>query len=204
MGEVGPLTGVNVGWDLDGVVFDFLGSFRHTLLSKFDIALERIPSPKDWIHNPERLNAVDHWDMTEEEFEELYELAVSDHNLFLDKDNQFIIDGAIPVMNEVRELGGQNVIITARSWFSKDGPEVIDTLKWLGRNKIPYSYIKFDHNKTSVKTDFFIEDNVVNCEALLNAGTKAVLFDQPWNCVDYLPKVYTHKQYLEFILESLD
>src|SRR5690606_16079728 len=56
------------------------------------------------------------------------------------------------------------------------------TIFWLDAEGIPYDELHFSSDKTSVQTDYFIEDRIENFEHILeNSETDAYLLDQPWN-----------------------
>jgi uncharacterized HAD superfamily protein len=81
-------------------------------------------------------------------------------------------------------MGHEIVIITDRS-FGKT-PEVSHnlTVEWLRQHNIYYDELIFSADKTCSPTDLFVEDKLMNYDALVAAGTKTYLINRPWNLVD--------------------
>ena len=77
-----------------------------------------------------------------------------------------------------------------------------NTREWLAKHDVPFDALFFDRDKTSVRTDVFIEDNLENYAALEGAGTFATLVAQPWNVDDPrdLNRVSSVTEFVDMIL----
>ncbi len=163
-----------VGVDLDGVVFRFTKAFvDHVKKCKPEI-LSGDPEEEapawDWFTK---------WPMTREQFLAEMTCAVDSMELFWTAE---LYENDIAwQIQRLQEAGHFVHIVTHR--FSGSAPKAAEVAThWaLNRNGIRFDDITFAQDKTSVKTDYFLEDNVDNYLALQEAGTLAFLINRPYN-----------------------
>jgi 5'(3')-deoxyribonucleotidase len=155
----------SVGVDLDGVVYPFDEVNRAWLK---DRGHGDFPPAKQW-------RCYEDWGMTET-------LWVAEYVLSIDYGHMFAHGGTIPGSKEnltkLQEEGHTIHIVTARTMGQLP---VENTMIWLKRENIPYDTLTFSVDKSIIKVDFFIEDNVDNYERLRAHGVEAFLLKQPWN-----------------------
>lgn len=166
---------MRVGFDLDGVCYDFAESFRNYLY-------------RAGLHNdyavvggePHRWHFYRDWGMTDEEFVQHCHDGADQGIVFGDVRPR---DDAASAMNFVKSIGHTTHIITDRSFGKNPGvnSSLRNTLKWLDRYGFRYDTIHFSADKTCVPTDIFVEDKLENYDALEAAGVECYLVNRPWN-----------------------
>lgn len=189
------LDGVVVGWDIDGVWYDFVQAFIDFLRFERNVT-GPLPYAETWHFYR------DQWGWTTETFLKQYGDAVREWNLFR-YHPLYAIGDPKPIFDKVKELGGSNVIVSARRIHGAQVHAMRNTLNWIEELDLPVDDVHFNEDKTSVWTDFFIEDNADNFLALERAGTSAYIFDQPWNAhIETTKRVFSHDEFLNRILEE--
>lgn len=160
---------MRIGWDLDGIGYDFKKSN-----CDFEVGRGNLHRSLE--------NCSDKWhyylgwgDLTTPEWLVTYAEGV-DAGEILWKGEPF--PDFVEVARALEIAGHENIVITDRS-IGKDPQGA--TKFWLNEIRFPYHELHFNPDKTIVPTDFFIEDKVENADALNAAGTKAFLFNRPWN-----------------------
>lgn len=158
---------MRIGIDLDGVVYDFVASFRRYLT---DVVgwVGPLPEPTTW-------NVWEDWGMSMEQWARWFAAGVEAGHIFRDGEP---IEGAAQVIRAAKDHGHDVFIVTHREQHPK---AISSTHEWLAEHQIPYDVIAFARDKTVIPVDVFIEDNVDNAWALEASGVHALLFDQPWN-----------------------
>lgn len=163
---------LRVGFDLDGVLYDFGESVRRYLEHTGQGHLYKSGPTKKafW-------NFYEDWGWDAKQFVEFCNAGA---------DAGFIFCGparpnAVATMNAVKRLGHEVVIITDRG-FGKT-PEVSHnhTRNWLSEHGFQYDELHFSADKTSQSTDIFVEDKLQNYDALTKAGTETYLINRGWN-----------------------
>lgn len=173
---------MRVGFDLDGVLYDFGNSVRRYLDSigrPYSFHAEK-DEPHTW-------DFYEHWGMDREEFKQICNDGV---------DAGFVFSGparpnAAEAVGRVAALGHEIIIITDRFFgspltFGNDitiNPSHTATRNWLAGNGIPYHELHFSPNKLIVPTDMFVEDKLENYDSLVDAGVDAYLITRNWNKV---------------------
>jgi 5'(3')-deoxyribonucleotidase len=89
--------------------------------------------------------------------------------------------GAVDAVNKVYNAGHVVHIITHRGWKERPWLAEDATRTWANDNGYKYHTLNFSEDKTIIRTDYFIEDNVDNYKALEEAGTEVYLLTRPWN-----------------------
>lgn len=91
------------------------------------------------------------------------------------------LPGTQKQLQRLLDAGHTVHLVTARASFIHGEIIMRDTTEWLPVWGIPYTTLTFSKDKTVVPTDWFIDDNLENFEALVAAGTRAVLLNAPHN-----------------------
>lgn len=163
---------LRVGFDLDGVLYDFGGSVRRYL--------DYIGRPygfKGGEPEPHTWNFFKYWKMDTTEFVQICNDGVDAGFIFHGPVRQ----GAVAAMRAVKEMGHDIVIITDRQFGSRPEKSHSATRMWLEFHEFPYDELVFSANKTIVQTDCFVEDKLENYDAITAAGTPCFLITRPWN-----------------------
>lgn len=95
--------------------------------------------------------------------------------------------GALESMERLKQAGHTIHLVTARGKFALGAQIRTATIEWLDKFQVPHDTLTFSPDKTVLPTDFFIEDNVDNYDALWAAGTQTVLVNRPHNACDDPP-----------------
>lgn len=165
---------MRVGFDLDGVLYDFGNSVRRYLDS-----INRPYGWKDGADEPHTWNFFEYWGVTVEDFVQICHDGV---------DAGFIFSGparpnAVEAVERVARLGHEIIIITDRSFGSSPKNSENATTEWLAQHGIEYDELWFSPDKTVAQTDMFVEDKLQNYDALRNAGVDTYLITREWNKV---------------------
>ena len=160
---------MRIGLDLDGCLYNFEDSVRQYLAGH--------GYPRELMPDPERWSFHEDWGLTLEAFKTTCNRGVNDGVIF---NYGRPYDGVTESVQRIRDAGHTIHVITAR-FYGEPGVAQMLTVSWLARYSIPFDTITFSHDKTVVPTDFMIEDNIRNYDALEEAGTCAVLMDRAWN-----------------------
>jgi 5'(3')-deoxyribonucleotidase len=165
---------MRIGLDLDGVFYDFNGSFRRHVISNKHRTDEQCTEARLWRFYQE-------WGMDDAEFMRHFVDGVNVGTIFRQ-------GGATPgtrqALLEILDMGHTLHVITDRS-VGLPGLAAKHTYEWLDEEfPKPITSVTFTADKTSVKTDMMIDDKLSNYEALVDAGVDAYLLDRPWNQTD--------------------
>lgn len=181
---------MRIGFDLDGVLYDFAGSLRAYLVQYEGFTSDQLPDPTCW-----EFYEVD-WGLSLKEYLEYCELGVNAGEVF---SWGWPEAGAAGVIDLLRNDGHTIHIVTHRKFGRKSAT---NTELWLNQNNIRYDTLTFAADKTLVNVDIFIEDNVDNYLALQAAGVHAVLMDRPWNqhAPEHAKKVHDLCEFRDYIL----
>lgn len=154
---------MNIGLDMDGVCYDFVGSLKEWLKRP------DLPDAKEWDFFKSQ------WGMTPKQFTTICNEAVDAEKLF-----KFgrPIPGALSGTDLLVKEGHSLHIITNRFFGRRSSA---NTEFWLWLYGVSYDSLNFLRDKTLLNCDVFIDDSPENIEALEAAGKKTIVFDQPWN-----------------------
>lgn len=167
---------MRVGFDLDGVLFDFGKSVREYMDS---IGLKH-GWENDALH-PQTWNFFEHWGMTTKDFVQLCHDGVDAGYIFRNN----VRNGAVEAVEMVKDMGHEIIVITDRQFGSTPEKSHQATYDWWEDFKFPaYDELHFSSDKTSVYTDIFVEDKLENYDAVTAAGTECYLINRPWNFVE--------------------
>lgn len=168
------MTSLMIGWDLDGVMFDYVDNTRKG-------AMELWP---DWRERGYRFDAPsttwnyfsEDWGLSPQQFRYLNQWMMEQGILFEGP----IEDGWVDVMNALISEGHTIHIVTHRSIPGS----VEATGHWLRQHNVPYDSLSFVQNiadKALLELDVLIDDKVENIENWTSAGRHAVIYHQAWN-----------------------
>jgi 5'(3')-deoxyribonucleotidase len=160
---------MRIGVDLDGVVYDFVEALRHYLVTHRGFDRYDLGESTSWNF------FKDNWGMTTPEFLGYFRDGVEAGVIFQHGEAE---PYAKEVIDDLRDAGHTIHICTFRT-IHEACPQI--TMDWLKRVGIEYDSITFSEDKTVIKTDIFIEDNMENYMHLLGAGTVGIMMDRPWN-----------------------
>ena len=157
--------------DLDGVVADYVESFRRSLASTRGESPDSYTTEVDW--------SFSQWGLSLDDFLAAHRKAVIDDQIFLTMPP---VDGAVEGIGRLVDHGVRIRIVTKRFVVEGDKARAAtDTVAWLDRNKIPYHDLCFVSEKSTCAADLYLDDAPHIVEGLREAGLRAVVFDQPWN-----------------------
>lgn len=159
---------MRIGVDLDGCVYDFVGALRTWLCSNHGME-------SDWLPDAQRWDFFEDWGLTAPQFLQHCTESVDAGHLFR---HGWPIHGAKRALDTLRAEGHTLHVVTNRAFGRRS---VENTEAWLIEHAIPFDSLTFAADKTTVRTDAFIEDNVENHLALRAAGVKSFLLQRPWN-----------------------
>lgn len=164
---------MRVGFDLDGVLFNFGQSVKDYLEATGQAHLWKsgpTPTPYwDWYKD---------WKWTTPQFLDFCNEGVDAGYIFRGN----VRDNAVEAVQRVKDAGHEIIVITDRSFGTTPAVSEQATLEWWKEYKFPeFDEIHFSPDKTCVPTDVFVEDKVSNYTALWKAGTPCFLVTRPWN-----------------------
>lgn len=183
---------MRVGWDLDGVEYDFAESVRRTVKHfGMDYPLcEGEPDSWYFYHA---------WGMDDGTFLDTCHRG-ADAGIIFAGDRR---PGGLEAMARVRAVGHTVHIVTDRSFGSHPSVSEKTTRLFLEKHGYEYDSLTFSRDKTVVKTDVFIEDKLENYDALEAVGTKAYLINRPWNLKnDNRRRVNTIEEFADIVCSS--
>lgn len=160
---------MRIGIDLDGCCYDFASALRTWLVSRHGYRPQDLPDAEVWDF------FKDQWGLSTSDFLAYCAEGVDAGVLFR---HGAPFPGAVDALAALKGTGHTLHVVTNRSFGSRS---VENTAGWLGEHGIPYHSLTFAADKTTVRTDAFIEDNVENYQALDAIGVRVFLMDRPWN-----------------------
>jgi hypothetical protein len=164
---------LRVGNDVDGVHYPFVDTLRLYSADRLGIDISTMPDAECWDF------MTDQWGWTVSEFLERYAAGVLDGHIFWTGDP---MDGSAAGMRRLADAGHHIVVVTSRAIPGVDAElAATATAHWFDTHQIPYHELHISSDKTGFDTDIFIEDHVVNYDALEAAGENPYLITRPWN-----------------------
>ena len=167
---------MRVGFDLDGVLYDFGDSVVRYLES-----IGRSYTHKDEADEPHSWDFYEHWGMDRNEFTQHCHDGADAGFIFCGGTRP----GAVEAVWKVKDMGHEIIVITDRQFGTTPSVSHKNTINWWNDNGFPpYDELHFSADKTSAPTDIFVEDKLENYVALHQAGTMCWLITRPWNMHD--------------------
>lgn len=167
---------MRVGFDLDGVLYNFGDSVKRYL--------DHIGQGHIWKSGPTAAPFWDFykdWGWTGEQFVQLCNDGADAGFIFCGPAR----DHAVAAVEKVARLGHEIIIITDRQFGTTPEVSHNNTTEWLAQHGIEYDELVFSADKTCVPTDMFVEDKLENYDALVAAGTNTFLINRAWNFVEH-------------------
>lgn len=166
---------MRVGFDLDGVLYNFGDSVKRYLDHTGQGHLWKSgPTPKPF------WDFYKDWGWTGKEFVDLCNAGADEGFIFCGPARH----NAAKAVQAVKDMGHEVIIITDRQFGSTPYVSHKNTQNWLRKHKIPFDELYFSADKTCVPTDMFVEDKLENYDALDAAGVEVYLINRAWNFVE--------------------
>jgi hypothetical protein len=164
------MTRLRVGFDLDGVLYDFAASFaRYLTMIGVSVAWPLVDGePVCWYFYRQM--------MSDAEFVAHFRAGVDAGVIFSGPARP----GAAESVRRIREAGHSIHIVTDRSLGSPGRAQAL-TVAWLAEHGIGYDALTFSADKTVAALDVMVEDKIENWQELTAAGIPTYLVDRPWN-----------------------
>lgn len=165
---------IRLGVDIDGVCYDFVGSYRKYLMKVTGRPASDFPDAESWSFYKEQ------WGLTSPQYIAHLVDAVNAKELFWRGDR---VEGSLEAVQQLYREDYEIVFITAREYEGIITHPRHATEYWLGINGYPYHELIVTHDKTKAEynLDILIDDSPGNLEAHGAAELRALAFDQRWN-----------------------
>lgn len=181
---------LNVGVDLDGVVYDFTNSLKAYLIAERGYTAEQLPGGCHDDPSATWMFFKDNWGLTSDQFLEYCDAGTDAGYIFTIGDP---FPGAVASMNRLRKAGHGIHIVTNRSFGTRSHHNTSD---WLTKHEVPFDSLIFARDKRIIRPDIFIDDYERNFEELWSVGVETWLLDRPWN--RHIETPYRVKDWLAF------
>jgi 5'(3')-deoxyribonucleotidase len=170
------MTRLRVGFDLDGVLFDFARSVQEYMRS--------LGLKCEWKGEDEGAQSWDfykQWDLSIDEFIEICDDGVDAGYIFRNNVHR----GSHYALEMTKAMGHDIIIITDRNFGNPKTNSQKATVEWWEWAGFPdYTELHFSPDKTIVHTDTFVEDKLENYDVLEAAGVDVYLVNRPWNYIE--------------------
>lgn len=166
---------MRIGFDLDGVLYNFGDSVRRYL--------EFTGQGHVWKSGPTKEAYWDFykdWGWTSKQFVEFCNEGADAGFIFTGPARP----GASEAVNAIKSMGHTIHIVTDRAFGSCPSVSHMNTTKWLREHDIPFDSLTFSADKTVVKLDMMIEDKLENYDALVATDVYTFLINRAWNQVE--------------------
>lgn len=182
---------MRVGIDLDGVCYDFAAMYFEWLVIAYGADRETLRKPSGY-----------YLDLPKYDFYKTCQESVAAGFLYRHGEP---MQGTVAAIQKLKADGHSIHIVTARTVEQFGAMTELNTYHWLAQNEIPWDTVTFDHDKTVVEVDIFVDDKIENVDALLAAGTEAWLkYDPPrTDQLDHPRFIRTWDEFLQKV-EELD
>lgn len=155
---------MNLGFDIDGVISDFVKTFIELVKKRYDLTLKRADI---YCHD---LNLV--LGISKEERNELIRETL--------EEDLVLNPGAQKTIEKLYSEGDKIFILTARP------PDLVEvTRAWLKKKNIPYTkLIQLNEGEkylAEVNLDLIVEDNLDDAIGLSQKVKNILVYDRPWN-----------------------
>jgi hypothetical protein len=167
-----PVRTLDIGVDLDGVVYDFARALRFYIHLTTGRPLADMPIPVS------RWEFYEDWGYTLAEFLALFNAGVNSGVIFsVGRPFEGVGDGLRTLLAD----GHRIRIVTDRAANGNPGVAEAATRRYLVEHDLRYTSLTLSPDKTSVDTDVFIDDRDKNLWALRDHGTTIVVRDHAYN-----------------------
>jgi 5'(3')-deoxyribonucleotidase len=157
MPDDGPLKGLILAVDLDGVCADFYGRMREVAAEWFERRVEDLTTDVSY--------GLPEWGVKDnDQYLSLHRFAVTQRDLFKTSP---MIPGARRVLRRLSDEDARIRIVTHRLFIHYfHGLAVAQTVEWLDQHGIPYWDLCFMKAKEQVGADIYVDDSPENVERL--------------------------------------
>lgn len=165
---------MRIGWDLDGVGYNFPAALKFFAEHYENIDPKTMPLPaKSWNWWESQ------WGWSKDQFRRINHRGVHSGVLY---QALGVMNGFQEGLYRVRKAGGTNHLITARAALSEP-LMATQTLRWLRTNNLDglVDSVTFSDQKDTVEWDFYLDDHGPTVEALRERQLGAFLYDAPYN-----------------------
>lgn len=162
---------VNV--DMDGVIYDFVGTFAKIAVEQRWMPAEAGDSP------PTQWAMWKHWGISRYMFYQMFDVAILRHGLFQIGDP---VPGAVDGLAYLLDRFERVRVVTSKQMKTPEAATAAQQqcLAWLARHVNPSAIeVAFTSNKRGYLADVVIDDKPTL--QWTQKGALNVLFDQPWN-----------------------
>ena len=165
-------TSLDIGVDLDGVVYDFVQALRHYIHQVTGRPLASMGPATSWHFY------ADNWGLSLDQFLEFFHAGVAAGSIFA---TGVPFPGVVTGLRALLDAGHRVHVVTDRASMGPAGKAEQSTRAWLADAGVPYTTLTLTGDKTSVPTDVFIEDRPEFFTALSEAGVLTYLRSHTYN-----------------------
>ena len=160
--------------DVDGVLYDFVGTFKRYVEDRHYDGAKTLPTPVQWA-------TWDAWGITQKDFYRYLHEGARYNVLFRVGP---ALEGAVEAMQTLEKEGHYLRIVTSKMLREPTArlAAQLSVLDWLDRQQIPYHGISFvgsSSEKALLRADVIVDDKPNAAWAI--PGKRNILFTQPWN-----------------------
>lgn len=168
-----PNRTLDIGIDLDGVVYSFVDAMRASVHAETGRPLASMPAATCW-----HFYDTD-WGMELSEFLAHFKTGINNGHIFAVGEP---IPGAIDGLTALAAAGHRLHLITDRGAPGDPAIALASTRAWLAEHSVPHTSLTISADKTVVPNlATFLDDRVENYEALEAAGMNPFLMDTSTN-----------------------
>jgi len=102
------------------------------------------------------------------------------------------IPGAVEAVRRIADAGHSIHIVTARGLLAHGLTIKAATVAWIETHDVPHDALHFAGDKTTVRTDVFVDDHLKHTTALEAVGTMTWLVDRVYNRTEAHPRRISH------------
>lgn len=182
---------MRIGWDSDGVLYRFTKAYHSWMNLNHGMSLDLEVEAQTW-------NWFLDWQSVDE-FKACMDASVDAGYLFWQGE---LYEPEIPqLIVDLKAQGHTNHLVTYRFSGKNSCPKAA-TEHFYASQGIEFDSITYSKDKTVVDVDIFLEDNLLNYDALEAAGVKVYLVNRPYNLEnDTRRRVDSVKEFVNLILE---
>ena len=172
MPDDGPLKGLILAVDLDGVCADFYGRMREVAAEWFERKVQDLPTDVSY--------GLPEWGIKDsDQYLSLHRFAVTQRDLFKTSP---MIPGARRVLRRLSDEDARIRVVTNRLFIQYfHGLAVAQTVEWLDQHGIPYWDLCFMKAKEQVGAHIYVDDSPDNVERLRARGIYTICFANSTN-----------------------
>jgi 5'(3')-deoxyribonucleotidase len=184
---------MRIGLDVDFVLYNFTNAYNTWMNKAYGMSLNVVDESPKWDH-------FEDWGYTYEQFSRTMDESVDDRYLFWQGE---LYEPQIPQNLHDLRAAGHTIHIVTHRFSGKSSCAKEATRHWFDEKGLIYDTLTFAKDKTVVKTDVFLEDNLDNYDLLEAAGVRSYLVNRPYNLQrDNRRRVNSVDEFSKLILED--